>query len=60
MNFAMGTTSDGSYRAFIPEADVTTPLTLVRGPHHHADADATVIDFSSKLETPVAPYYLTT
>jgi Porin PorA len=58
VNFAMGTTTDGSYLAYIPEADAQVPLKLVRGPHHHADAGVTVIDFSSKLETPVAPYYL--
>jgi hypothetical protein len=33
-------------------------LKLVRGPHYHADAGVTVIDFSSRIETPVAPYYL--
>lgn len=58
VNFAMGTTADGSYYAFIPEGDAAVPLTLVRAEHHHADAGVSVIDFSSKLETPVAPYYL--
>jgi hypothetical protein len=58
INFAMGTEASGSYRAFIPEADVTTPLVLLHGPHHHADGDTTVIDFETKLEAPVAPYYL--
>ena len=31
---------------------------LVEGPHHHAEGDTTVIDFATKLEAPVAPYYL--
>jgi hypothetical protein len=57
INFAMGTEASGSYRAYIPEADVTTPLEFVQGPHHHADADTTVIDFATKVEAPVAPYY---
>ena len=58
INFAMGTTAGGSYLAYIPEADASTPLVLARGRHYHANAHATVIDFSSKLEAPVAPYYL--
>ena len=58
INFAMGTEASGSYLAYIPEADVTTPLVLVEGPHHHAEGDTTVIDFATKLEAPVAPYYL--
>ncbi len=58
INFALGTEASGSYRAYIPEADVTTPLMLVSGPHHHAEGDTTVIDFATKLEAPVAPYYL--
>jgi Porin PorA len=57
INFAMGTTATGSYLAYIPEADTTTPLVLVRGPHHHAEGNTTVIDFATKLEAPVAPYY---
>jgi hypothetical protein len=57
VNFAMGTTSDGTYSSYIPEADAQAPMALVRGPHYHADAKTTVIDFSSKLEAPVAPYY---
>ena len=40
----------GSYLAYIPEADVTTPLVLVSGPHHHAEGDTTVIDFATKLK----------
>jgi hypothetical protein len=59
VNFSMGTTSDGTYRAFIPEADTIVPLTLVRPLHYDANAGTDVISFSSKLETPVAPYYLT-
>jgi hypothetical protein len=58
INFAMGTEASGSYLAFIPEADVTTPLVLMQGAHHHAEGDTTVIDFATKLEAPVAPYYL--
>ena len=58
INFAMGTEASGSYLAYIPEADVTTPLVLVEGPHHHAEGATTVIDFATKLEAPVAPYYL--
>jgi hypothetical protein len=58
INFAMGTEAAGSYLAYIPEADVTTPLVLVQGPHRHAEGDTTVIDFATKLEAPVAPYYL--
>jgi len=58
INFALGTEASGSYLAYIPEADVTTPLMLVSGPHHHDEGDTTVIDFATKLEAPVAPYYL--
>jgi Porin PorA len=58
INFALDTKASGSYLAYIPEADVTTPLMLVNGPHHHAEGDTTVIDFATKLEAPVAPYYL--
>ncbi len=58
VNFAMSTTGNGSYRSYIPEADATTPLALVEGRHYHADARVSVIDFSSKLTRPVAPYYL--
>ena len=57
VNFSMNTTADGTYLAYIPEADTSVPLVLVRGPHRHADAGVDVIDFSSKLNTPVAPYY---
>ena len=59
VNFAMGTTTGGSYLAYIPEADASTKLVLARGLHYHADAHTNVIDFTSKLEAPVAPYYLT-
>jgi hypothetical protein len=58
VNFAMGTNTKGSYLAYIPEADVTAPLVLVEGPHYHSDARATVLDFSTKVDKPVAPYYL--
>jgi Porin PorA len=57
INFAMGTEPSGSYLAYIPEADITTPLVLVSGPHHHEEGNTTVIDFATKLEAPVAPYY---
>ena len=58
VNFAMGTTAGGSYLAYIPEADASTKLVLARSLHYHADAHVNVIDFTSKLERPVAPYYL--
>ena len=57
VNFALGTNADGKYRSYIPEADASTPLVLAEGRHYHADAHVTVIDFTSKLEAPVAPYY---
>lgn len=59
VNFAMGTNADGTYRAYIPEVDRIVDLKLVEGKHKHSDANASVLDFSSKLEAPVAPYYLT-
>lgn len=58
VNFALGTSADGKYRSYLPEADASTPLVLVEGPHYHSDARVTVVDFKSKLEKPVAPYYL--
>lgn len=58
VNFAMGTNAKGSYRAFIPEEDASSNLVLVEGKHRHADANATVIDFASHRDGPVAPYYL--
>jgi hypothetical protein len=58
VNFAMGTQRDGTYYAFIPEADAKVPLQFVRGPHYSSAAGVDVVDFSSKLDTPVAPYYL--
>jgi hypothetical protein len=58
VNFAMGTKSDGTYFAYIPEADSRVALQVVRGPHYSSAAGVDVIDFSSKLEAPVAPYYL--
>ena len=58
VNFAMGTRAGGSYQAFIVETDSSAPLTLVRGRHFHADAGMSVIDFSSRGDQPVAPYYL--
>lgn len=58
VNFSMGTTPGGTYRAYIPEADTQVPMTLVRGPFYDAKAKTDVVEFSSKLETPVAPYYL--
>jgi hypothetical protein len=30
---------------------------LVSGPHHHEEGSTTVIDFATKVEAPVAPYY---
>ena len=58
VNFAMGTKATGSYLAYIPEADVQSHLALVEGAHTHPDVNIPVIDFSSKEEKPVAPYYL--
>ena len=58
VNFSMDTTADGNYLAYVPEADTSVPLVLAEGTHHHGDAGIDVIDFSSKLNTPVAPYYL--
>jgi hypothetical protein len=58
VNFAMGTKSSGTYLAFVPEADARVPLQLVQGRHYSSRAGVDVIDFSSKLEAPVAPYYL--
>jgi hypothetical protein len=58
VNFAMGTAANGNYLSYIPEADAVSHLTLAEGPHYHSDARATVIDFASNLEKPVAPYYL--
>jgi hypothetical protein len=58
VNFAMGTKSTGTYFAFIPAADARTPLHLVQGRHYSSRAGIDVIDFSTKLEAPVAPYYL--
>jgi hypothetical protein len=58
VNFAMGTSVKGTYLAYIPEADVTNRLILVEGLHTHPDVSLPVIDLSSKLEEPVAPYYL--
>jgi len=58
INFAMGTNAKGSYRAFIPEEDATNNLVLVEGPHAHPDSHISVLDFKSKLNGPVAPYYL--
>ena len=57
VNFALGTDADGKYRSYIPEADRSTPLVLAEDRHYHADAHVSVIDFTSKLEAPVAPYY---
>jgi DUF3068 family protein len=58
VNFAMGTQRDGTYYAFIPEADTQVALQYVRGPHYSPAAGVDVTDFSSKLLAPVAPYYL--
>jgi hypothetical protein len=58
VNFAMGTNVNGSYRAFIPEEDAMSHMVLTEGPHTHPDAHIKVLDFSSKLDGPVAPYYL--
>jgi hypothetical protein len=58
VNFAMGTNAHTSYLAFIPEEDAVSRLVLVEGPHSHPDAHIKVLDFSSKLNGPVAPYYL--
>ncbi len=58
VNFAMGTNTKGSYLAYIPEEDAVSQMHLVEGPHRHSDAPVAVIDFSSKRDGPVAPYYL--
>ncbi len=58
VNFAMGTNAKGSYLAYIPEEDAVSQMHLVEGPHRHSDAPVAVIDFSSKRDGPVAPYYL--
>jgi len=58
VNFAMGTTANGRYLAYIPEEDAVSHLTLVEGVHSHGDAHIKVIDFASKRNGPVAPYYL--
>ncbi len=57
VNFAMGTNDGGTYRSYIPEADASISLVLKEGRHYHADARIDVIDFTSKMEKPVAPYY---
>ncbi len=59
INFAPGTSIRGTYRSYIPEADASTPLVPVEGRHYHSDARIDVMDFTSKLEQPVAPYYRT-
>ena len=58
INWPLGTTASGHYPSYISEADVAVPLTLVRGKHFHTDAGVSVIDFGSKVTTPVAPYYV--
>jgi len=58
VNFSMGTKANGSYLAFIPEADVTSHLVLVRGLHSHPGVNLPVMDFVSNVTKPVAPYYL--
>jgi hypothetical protein len=58
VNFAMGTRLGGSYLAYIPEEDATSRLVPVEGPHTHPDVPATVIDFASHRDGPVAPYFL--
>ncbi|MGZ7087749.1 MAG: porin PorA family protein, partial [Ilumatobacteraceae bacterium] len=58
VNFAMGTNAKGSYLAYIPEEDAVSHMVLVEGPHTHPDAHIRVLDFSSKRNGPVAPYYL--
>jgi hypothetical protein len=58
ITFAMGTKLSGSYLAYIPEADALVHLAPLQGAHYHGDAHVTVVDFSSRLEKPVAPYYL--
>jgi len=58
VNFAMGTSANGRYLAYIPEEDAVSQLTLVEGAHTHRDAHIKVLDFASKLNGPVAPYYL--
>ena len=58
VNFAMGTNVKGSYLAYIPEEDAVSQLMYLEGPHHHPDVPVAVIDFSSTLTGPVAPYYL--
>jgi hypothetical protein len=58
VNFSIGTSAHGRYLAYIPEEDAVNPLRLVEGPHTHGDAHIKVLDFKSKLNGPVAPYYL--
>ena len=53
----MGTNADGKYLSYIPEADASVPLVLTEDRHHHTDANIEVLDFASKLDKPVAPYY---
>ena len=57
VNFAMGTNADGKYRSYIPEADASSRSCCQEGQHYHSDARIDVIDFTSKMEKPVAPYY---
>jgi len=57
VNFAMGTSGDGTYHAFIPEEDASSTLELVEPLHVHGNQNIDVIDFSSHLDRPVAPYY---
>jgi len=58
VTFAMGTNAKGNYLAYIPEENAVNRLVLVEGAHTHPDAHIKVLDFSSKLNGPVAPYYL--
>ena len=46
-----------SIGATSPKRTPRYPLVLHEGRHYHADARIDVIDFTSKLEKPVAPYY---
>jgi hypothetical protein len=57
VNFAMGTSADGTYHAFIPEEDTSSTLRLLNPLHVHGNRNIEVIDFTSHLDRPVAPYY---
>ena len=58
VNFALGTDRRRQVLgATSRKRTASTPLVLAEDRHYHADARVSVIDFTSKLEAPVAPYY---